>query len=209
VRFDSRKQRIAPEHIMASGALPPGFPPVMIGGRAYWDGGIYSNTPVDVVMDDAELCNMLCFMVDLWDPTEDEPRSMSAAMARHKDIQYASRTHEHLEDHRTMHNLRRAVDVLSHRLAAKGAPDARLARLARLGCDKTINIVRLIHKAAPEDDHTKDIDFSRSRLDARWRCGVRDAERALHHKPWLVPPPPDVGMVIHELPQHDESGAAP
>jgi NTE family protein len=205
VRFDTRDRPLTPEHIMASGALPPGFPPVVIDGRAYWDGGIYSNTPLDVVMDDAERRDTLCFMVDLWDPTEDEPRSISAAMARHKDIQYASRTREHLEDHRTMHNLRRAVDVLSRRLAAKGTPDAQLARLARLGCDKTIDVVRLIHKAAPEDDYNKDIDFTRQRLDARWRAGLRDAERALRHKHWLEPPPADVGMVIHELPQRDDA----
>jgi NTE family protein len=205
VRFDTRKQRLAPEHIMASGALPPGFPPVVIDGRAFWDGGIYSNTPLDVVMDDAERRDTLCFMVDLWDPTEDEPRSMSAAMARHKDIQYASRTREHLEDHRTMHNLRRAVDVLSRRLAAQGKPDAQLAALARLGCDKTIDVVRLIHKAAPDDDHNKDIDFSRRSLDARWRAGLRDAERALRHKHWLEPPPADIGMVVHELAQLDKA----
>jgi NTE family protein len=208
VRFDSRKQRLTPEHIMASGALPPGFPAVMIGGRAYWDGGIYSNTPVDVVMDDAERRDTLCFMVDLWDPTEDEPRSISAAMARHKDIQYASRTREHLEDHRTMHNLRRAVELLSRRLAAtpKGV-DAQIAKLADLGCDSTIDIVRLIHKAAPEDDHNKDIDFARTRLAARWQAGVHDAERAMRRKSWLVQPPPEVGMVIHELAQ--EGDAAP
>jgi NTE family protein len=209
VRFDTLCQRLAPEHIMASGALPPGFAPVVIDGRAYWDGGIYSNTPVDVVMDDAERRDTLCFMVDLWDPTEDEPRSLSAAMARHKDIQYASRTREHLEDHRTMHNLRRAVHLLSRRLAASPRTDARLAKLAGLGCDSTIDIVRLILKAAPDDDHNKDIDFSRQRLEARWRCGVRDAERALRHKRWLEPPPPEVGMVIHELVQQDDGGATP
>ena len=199
--FDSQRQRLTPEHIMASGALPPGFPPVVIDGRAYWDGGIYSNTPVDIVMDDAERRDTLCFMVDLWDPTEAEPLSLSAAMARQKDIQYASRTREHLEDHRTMQNLRRAVHVLAARLPAGDQSDPVLAKLTRLGCSSSINIVRLIMKASAGDDYNKDIDFARASLARRWAAGAHDAQRALHHKSWLAPLPEPVGMAIHELPQ--------
>src|SRR6516165_5045170 len=42
--FEFRKfgKRIEPEHIMASGALPPGFPSIVIDGEHYWDGGIAS-----------------------------------------------------------------------------------------------------------------------------------------------------------------------
>ena len=205
--FDTRKQRLSPEHIMASGALPPGFPPIVIDGRVYWDGGIYSNTPVDVVMDGAERRDTLAFMVDLWDPTEGEPRSIGAAMMRLKDIQYASRTREHLDDHRTMQNLRRALDAWWQQASPAQRADPRLRRLSELGCGSTIDIVRLILKASPEDDQNKDIDFARSRVERRWQAGVRDAERALRHKSWLKQPPPDIGMVIHELVQEDDSGA--
>ncbi len=203
VVFDSARQRLTAQHIMASGALPPGFPPVVIDGKAYWDGGIYSNTPADIVLDDAERRNTLCFMVDLWDPTEDEPRSISAAMARQKDIQYASRTREHLEDHRDMQNMRRAIQILSSRLSAQDSQDPELKRLAALGCRSTINIVRLIMKALPTDDHNKDVDFARSSLAQRWQAGAHDARRALGRQGWLQPPPAHVGMVIHELPQED------
>jgi NTE family protein len=201
VIFDSTKERLTPKHIMASGALPPGFPAVVIDGKAYWDGGIYSNTPVDVVMDDAERRDTLCFMVDLWDPTEEEPRSISAAMARQKNIQYASRTREHLEDHRTMQNMRRAIEILSSRLPEKDRSDPAFKRLTTLGCGSCIHIVRLIMKALPTDDHNKDIDFAKSRLVERWQAGLHDAKRALHHKSWLAPLPEHIGMVIHELAQ--------
>ena len=204
VTFDNRKQRLTPEHIMASGALPPGFPPVVIDGKAYWDGGIYSNTPVDIVMSDAERRDTLCFMIDLWDPTEAEPQSIAAAMTRLKDIQYASRTHKHLEDHRTMQDMRRAIEILTQRLPASDRDDPELKKLTGLGCTSTINVVRLIMKAQPSDDQNKDIDFARDRLAARWRAGVHDAGRALHHKRWLAQPPGTVGMVIHELNQEDD-----
>ena len=208
VAFDSRTRRLAPEHIMASGALPPGFPPVMIDGKAYWDGGIYSNPPVDIVMDDAERRDTLCFMVDLWDPTEAEPQSIGAAMARLKDIQYASRTREHLEDHRAMQNMRRAIEILSARLPAKDRDDPALKKLSGLGCTSTVNIVRLVMKALPTDDYTKDIDFARASLAQRWQAGLDDAQRALRHKRWLAPLSLPVGMVIHELDQEEGRTAA-
>lgn len=203
VTFDSRTHRIVPQHIMASGALPPGFPPVMIEGKAYWDGGIYSNTPMDVVMDDAEREDTLCFMVDLWDPTEAEPHSISEAMMRLKDIQYASRTHEHLADHRLLQNMRRAIDLLARRLTEKDRTDPLVQQMTTLGCESRVNIVRLIMKALPSDSHTKDIDFDRATLSARWKAGARDAQRALLHKSWLAPMPPHVGLVVHELPQEE------
>ena len=200
--FDNRgKQRITPRHVMASGALPPGFPPVEIDGDVYWDGGIYSNTPIDIVLDDAERRDTLCFMIHLWDPTESVPNSINAAITRLKDIQYASRSHEHLDDHRKMQNLRRAVRILSRHISAKERKSPEFKRLFDLGCDSTISIVRLIMKALPEDDHMKDIDFSRPTLTARWEAGHRDAERALRHKTWLKPLPAHLGMAIHELPQ--------
>ena len=207
VTFDNchPSQPMGPEHIMASGALPPGFPPVMVNGKAHWDGGIYSNTPVDVVMDEAQRHDTLCFMIDLWDPTEAEPRSISAAMARLKDIQYASRTHEHLEDHRRMQNMRRAIEILAQRLPAKDRADPDIQRLIKQGCQSTINVVRLIMKALPGDDHSKDIDFARPRLARRWQAGLADAERALAHKAWLAPVPPHLGLVIHELVQVDHA----
>ena len=201
--FDSAKQKISAKHIMASGALPPSFAPVVIDGKAYWDGGIYSNTPMDVVLDDGERSDTLCFMVDLWDPTEAEPRSISQAMSRLKDIQYASRSTEHLEDHLTMQNLRHAIRVLASRLPEKDRKDKNMAALAALGCSSRFNIVRLIMKALPSDEQSKDIDFSRSTLRKRWDAGKADALRALRHKSWLKPLPPHVGLAVHELVQED------
>ena len=199
--FNNHTHRITAQHIMASGALPPGFPPVKIGKALYWDGGIYSNTPIDIVLDDAERRDTLCFMIDLWDPTEKVPGSIADAITRQKDIQYASRTTEHLDDHKRMQNLRRAIRLLAERLPAKDLKTPAIKRLAALGCNSTINIVRLIMKALPEDDQSKDIDFARATLDARWKAGAHDIDRTFAHKSWLTAPPPDVGMVVHELTQ--------
>ncbi len=201
--FDNRdgKTRIGPEHVMASGALPPGFAPVQIGKEAYWDGGIYSNTPLDVVLDDSERRDTLCFMVDLWDASEAAPSTMAGALTRYKDIQYASRILEHLEDHERLQNLRRALRLVGRKLDAKTAADPAIKELLALGCDSRIDVVHLVMQALPGEDSWRDIDFSDARLRARWDAGLRDGRRVLRHSDWLKPADASVGMRVHTLPQ--------
>jgi NTE family protein len=203
--FDNRrgKRPIAAEHIMASGALPPGFAPVVIDGEPYWDGGVYSNTPLDIVLDDAERRDTLCFMVDLWDASEAAPVSLGEALRRLKDIQYASRTREHIDDHERMQNLRRAVRLLGERLSPGVAKEPAMQRLLSLGSEHSIDVVHLVMKVLPGEDSFRDIDFSRDTLRARWSAGVDDGKRALRHGSWLTPPPDHLGMRVHELPQED------
>lgn len=199
--FDNRdgKTRIGPEHVMASGALPPGFAPVQIGEDAFWDGGIYSNTPLDVVLDDAERRDTLCFMVDLWDASEAAPSTMAGALTRYKDIQYASRIFEHLEDHERLQNLRRALRLVGRQLDAKTAATPAVKELLALGCDSRIDVVHLVMQALPGEDSWRDIDFSDSRLRARWSAGLKDGRRMLEGSPWKAPAGEHVGMRVHTL----------
>ena len=199
--FDSSKQVILPEHIMASGALPPGFPPVEIDGRAYWDGGVYSNSPLEIFLEEGNNKDALCFMIDLWDPTETRPRSIAEAMARYKNIQYASRSKEQLLAYQKIHDLQRAIRTLSEQLPDAKRKDKNLKPLIAMGCEHTINVVNLIMKALPDDHYFKDVDFSASTIQTRWASGVHDCKRALRHKSWLQPLPPHAGLIIHELPQ--------
>ena len=201
VTFDSRKEKITAEHIMASGALPPGFPPIEIAGRAYWDGGVYSNSPLEVFLEDEGKQDALCFMVDLWDPTEARPASIAEAMARYKNIQYASRSHEQLLMHQKIQDMQRAIRTLSDYLPAAERKKKELQPLLKLGCDHTINVVHLIMKALPDDHYFKDVDFSTATVQTRWDTGLRDCSCALKHKAWLQPLPPHAGLIIHELVQ--------
>lgn len=199
--FDNRDghTRIGPEHVLASGALPPGFAPVQIGREAFWDGGIYSNTPLDVVLHDAERRDTLCFMVDLWDASEAAPHTMAQALTRYKDIQYASRLREHLADHELMQNQRRALRLLGRRLGPKAAADPAVQQLLALGCDSRIDVVHLIMQALPGEDSWRDIDFSDARLRARWAAGLKDGRHALALAPWREPMPEPVAMRVHTL----------
>jgi NTE family protein len=201
VTFDSSKETITAQHIMASGALPPGFPPIEINGRAYWDGGVYSNSPLEVFLEDDNKRDALCFMVDLWDPTETRPNSIAEAMERYKNIQYASRSHEQLLMHEKIQNLQRAIRALSEHLPAAERKKKELQSLIGLGCDHTINVVHLIMKALPDDHYFKDVDFSSATVETRWEAGLRDCKRALKHAAWQRPLPPHAGLIIHELTQ--------
>ncbi len=200
-RFDNRDRhiRIGPEHVMASGALPPGFAPVQIGPDAFWDGGIYSNTPLDVVLDDSERRDTLCFMVDLWDASEAAPGTMAQALTRYKDIQYASRILEHLGDHERLQNLRRALRLVGRQLDAKTAANPAVKELLALGCDSRIDIVHLVMQALPGEDSWRDIDFSDARLRARWHAGLRDGQRVLERAEWQLPPNDNIGLRVHTL----------
>jgi NTE family protein len=192
--------KFTPHHVMASGALPPGFPPVKIEGEAYWDGGVYSNTPLDVVLEEDEHHDLLCFSIDLWAPDTRLPTSIAEVLNQEKNIRYASRSREHLHDHRLVLNLQRAVRLLGDKLTEAQRRSEEVQRLLALGRSSRINIVRLIMQELPQDNYLKDVDFRRATLDTRWKAGYENAQEAARHKSWLQPLPPDVALCIHHPP---------
>jgi NTE family protein len=197
--FDNRAERLGPEHIMASAALPPAFPAVRIDRELYWDGGIYSNTPLEVVLDVHPRVNTLCFMAALFNPAGPEPRSLPEVEARHKDIIYGTRFERHIETYCRLHHLRRAVMALYERLPREARRDPEVRALAELGCHTTMELVPLIYAARDWELAHKDADFSHTAIEERWAQGYRDASRALEQAPWLQPAPPLAGVVVHHI----------
>jgi NTE family protein len=200
IYFDSRTQRIGYQHIMAIAALPPSFPLIEIDRDWYWDGGIVSNTPLDVIIDQLPRRSTLCFMVDLFDAAGPIPRTIEDVEARHKDIMYASRSGRSIEAHRAKHDLRRAVMALWEALPPERQKEPHLNELAELGCTTTMHIVRLAHRTEPDQIPSKDYEFSRASVAEHMAARYRDAQRMLEDQPWLDPVPPDVGVLIHESP---------
>lgn len=84
--FDTATDTIRPEHILASGALPPGFPAIEIEGEHYWDGGLVSNAPLQWVVNSAPRQDMLAFQVDLWSSRGKFPRDLTEVAVRQKEI---------------------------------------------------------------------------------------------------------------------------
>jgi NTE family protein len=196
--FDSRDMPVGVAHIMASGALPPAFPAVMIDGEHYWDGGIYSNTPIEVVLDDVPRRNALIFSVNVWQPTGALPASVQQVMTRHKDIQFASRGKTHVARQAQLHRLRHVVRELARRLPAEMQGDPVVQDLAEYGCGTQMHLVRFLSPRLDGEDHTKDIDFTRSGIARRWQAGFDHATKVLAEKPWQAAVDPLAGIVIHE-----------
>jgi NTE family protein len=186
IYFDNVKGDVefTPEHIMASGALPPGFPPVRIGDGWYWDGGLTSNIPLWYVLDDHTDLDALVFQIDLFSARGSMPQSLDEVLERSKDIQYSSRTRfgtsRGQDDDVEREALRRLLAKLPPRLSADD--DAKL--LARRAQGRRVSIVHLINRRTAFSTVAKDFDFSRATVEALWEAGREDLRRTLAHPHW-------------------------
>jgi NTE family protein len=198
VYFDSRNMKLDVRHIMASGALPPAFPPVRIGGELYWDGGILSNTPVEVVFDDNPRRNSLVFAVHIWNPHGPEPRSIWEVMNRQKDLQYSSRSNTHIARQRQLHRLRHIIAELGSMVPDCEAKEKAVAKMTSYGCTTTMHVVRLLAPALEYEDHSKDIDFSPDGIRQRWEAGYRHTMDTIEQAPWRGKFDPIEGFILHE-----------
>ncbi|NVD71191.1 patatin-like phospholipase family protein [Duganella sp. BJB488] len=197
--FDSRKEALGASHVMASGALPPAFPAVRIDGEPYWDGGIFSNTPIEAVLDDEPRRSSVIFSVQVWNPDGSEPQSMLQVLDKHKEIQYASRA-SNIEQQRKLHRLRHVIRQLTLHLSDEAAMSPEVRELASWGCGTTMHVVSLKAPRVGGEDHTKDIDFSAAGIRARWQAGYEDTQRMIALRPWDREIDPIEGIAIHELP---------
>jgi NTE family protein len=197
--FRKLGKKIGPEHIMASGALPPGFPSVIIDGEHYWDGGIASNTPLDFVLEDELKRDLLIFQVDLFSARGLLPESLLDAAEREKDIRYSSRTRMNTDKNRRLHNARMAVRDLIGKLPDYLKNDPSVELLREASKENTVTVVHLIYRSKNYETNSKDYDFSRVAMVEHWEAGVRDVHTSMRHKDWLERPQSGETMMTYDL----------
>jgi NTE family protein len=200
--FDNMTHTIGPEHVMASGALPPGFPPIEIEGEFYWDGGLVSNTPLQWVLEHEPRRDTLAFQVDLWSARGTVPRTMLEVMTRQKEIQYSSRTRNNSDRFKYAQKLRNALASLLHKLPARLRDSPELALLRPYTQAKVYNLVQLIYRAKQYEGDSKDYEFSRSSMEEHWRAGYYDTVRTLRHPEVLERPANLEGVMTFDLAQN-------
>jgi NTE family protein len=198
VYFDTQAKdyRLGPEHIMASAALPPGFPPIEIDGEHFWDGGVLSNTPLDHLLDAERDQSLLVFQIDLFSARGAMPRNLFDVYERHKDILYSSRTRKNTNAFRQAQELRQAVERLLDKLPAekKREPDVveivrKLKTSDRFKPSASMSVVHLIYREKYYETQAKDYEFSRLSMEEHWQAGLTDTRRTLkQEKCWLEPP---------------------
>ena len=197
--FDNAEATIGPEHIMASGALPPGLPMVRVGKSHYWDGGLVSNTPLAHLLDSVQGGNTLVFQVDLFSARGELPRDMPDVLARQKEIQYSSRTRMVTDTYRCLYRyqamLRETLAMVpeSALTPEQAAMKAELAGLPRL------SILHLIYHKAVYEDQALDYEFSAVSMREHWRRGYHDTRETLRHRNWLEMPSAAAGIVVHDV----------
>ena len=179
--FDTTTDVIQPEHIMASGALPPGFPPIEIEGELYWDGGIVSNTPLDYVLDTNVGQNLMIFQVDLFNASGDLPKTIMDGIEREKDIRFASRTRRSTDEVMRLHKAKQAITSLIAKLSPDRLNDPEVVLLTDFARETAITVVQLIYRSKHYETGSKDYEFSRVTMLDHWAAGRRDAERSLAH----------------------------
>src|ERR1700750_1398784 len=205
--FKKLGKKIGPEHIMASGALPPGFPAVVIDGEHYWDGGITSNTPLHYVLDAETDCDLLMCQFDFFSARAMVPMTWRKAAEREKDIRFSSRPRMNTDKNRQIHNARKAVLDLISKLPADLQHDPSVEYLRKVAKENTVTVVHLIYKSKNYETNSKDYDFSHVGMVEHWNAGVRDVHLSMRHKEWLEKPQSGETMVTYDL--TGDEGAAP
>jgi NTE family protein len=202
VYFDNRTHKIRPEHIMASGALPPGFPAIEIEDEQYWDGGLVSNTPLQWVLESAERQDTLAFQVDLWSARGAVPRTLGQVATRQKEIQYSSRTRASSDQFKKEQKLRNALADLFSKLPdeLKGTPE--FALLKPEAGRKVYNIIQLIYRSKQYEEESKDFEFSSRSMEDHWAAGHNDTIRTLRHPEVLERPNSADGVFTFDLAAH-------
>lgn len=197
--FDNKKEVIEPEHVMASGALPPALPMVKIGTDHFWDGGIVSNTPLQHLLDQEDKLNSLVFQVDLFSARGVLPRDIQEVLARHKDIVYSSRTRHNTDIYKRMNNLK-----ADYYKALLKIPEDQLSNHERTMRDSFadlpgITILQMIYQQKAYEGDSKDHEFSATSMREHWQSGLEDTRRTLKRRDWLALPADGMGIVVHDV----------
>jgi len=197
--FDNKKEVIEPEHVMASGALPPALPMVRIGTDHFWDGGIVSNTPLQHLLDQEDGRNSLVFQVDLFSARGALPRDIHEVTSRHKDIVYSSRTRHNTDVYRRMNNLKVSLFKALQKVPEADLTPEESEMREKLTHLSGITILQLIYQQRAYEGDSKDFDFSATSMREHWASGLEDTRRTLKRRDWMAMPSEGMGILVHDV----------
>ena len=207
VYFDNATDQIGPQHVMASGSLPPGFPATEIEGEFFWDGGLVSNTPLQWVLGSSPRQDTLVFQLDLWSARGELPRNLIEVELRQKEIRFSSRTRAATDQFRKLQIARRTCAKLLKKLPKDLLQSPEAERLAEFADDKVYNLIQLIYHAENYEGCSKDYEFSRRTMEEHWKAGYNDAIRTLRHPDVLQRPDGVDGVFTFDLATKDRGAA--
>ena len=197
--FDSTERKIDARHIMASGALPPGFAPVEIDGEHYWDGGLVSNTPLQYVLDQPGKRRRVVFQVDLFAAQGALPTTLAEVTEREKDIRYSSRTRLNTTNELDRQVIAQAARRLIDKLPPALRDDPDVKALSKIRCETAVDVVHLIYRSKHYETQSKDYEFSRLSMQEHWEAGRSDMAHTLHDPRWINHERAPTGVHVFDL----------
>lgn len=201
--FDNHHDTISVDHILASCALPPGFPAVEIDGKYYWDGGVLSNAPMLALLNEPTNKKVLCILASLFDSFGLQPKTLDDVMKRHKDITYSSHFKAHMDIYKVIHGLRSTLYKYTNILPPEFRKNTNLQKALGLhDLCKPIHFVRFLYQAPNYELSSKDYEFSKLSMQERFDTGYQDAINAVKTSPWLDSATEQYGIGVHEFYQN-------
>ena len=197
--FDSTERTIDARHIMASGALPPGFAPIEIDGEHYWDGGLVSNTPLQYVLDQPGKRRRVVFQVDLFAAQGALPETLAEVTEREKDIRYSSRTRLNTTNELDRQVIAQAARRLIDKLPPALRDDPDVKALSKIRCETAVDVVHLIYRSKHYETQSKDYEFSRLSMKEHWEAGRADMAHTLHDPRWINHERAPTGVHVFDL----------
>jgi NTE family protein len=199
VYFDNTERTLHPEHFMASGALPPGFPAVEVDGEFYWDGGLVSNTPLYYVLIARPRDDALIFQVDLWSAVGDLPKDLLQVAVRQKDLQYSSRTRLITLFVKRQQKLRGLLNELLTLVPESKRQTAIYQVAEQYASAARRNVIHLVYRDKPYESYAKDYQFGMLTMNEHWSSGLSDMVATLERRGWLDKPTDEEPFVTHAL----------
>jgi NTE family protein len=196
--FDSKREKIALKHVLGSSAVPPNFPAVSVDGEYFWDGGVYSNTPIEVVFDENPRQSSVVFALQIWNNRGPRPESLSHAFMREKEIMFGSRSRTHIMRQAEIHRMRRIIRELIDMLPDERKNSPRVKEFAGWSCTTTMHLVEINAQAIEGETNAREYDFSRAAVQARWQTGYADTCRVLARRPWEDPIDPATDVAVYQ-----------
>jgi NTE family protein len=196
VYFDSTTHQICPEHVIASGSLPPGFPATEIEGEYYWDGGLVSNTPLQWVLDSRPGKDTLAFQIDLWSARRVSVQSVGSRDASEGDPLFEPHPNG---DESIQEEADSALPRNFAKIPRNCSKRPRAETLALEADEKVYNLIQLIYRAKNYEGTSKDYEFSRRTMEEHWQSGYNDAVRTLRHPEVLQRPQEMDGVFTFDL----------
>lgn len=184
--FDNKEIELNEKHIMASCALPPGFPAIKIDDHYYWDEGILTNSPLERLMMENKEIDTLCFMMHLFESKGLIPNTLDGVIHRHKDIMYASHYLDLLHKYNENRQLKQTIREICGKLPEETQNSKDIKHILEgIGEPGMMHFAHFLYRSDDDELSSLDYDFSHISISRRLIEGYEDGKHAIKKSPWL------------------------